>query len=574
MPAASLPSLAPATALALRAQAVVLLGEGRLAEAERTLQVVLRERPGDPEARYLLGVVALQAGNAAAALSLLLPAARANPANALAQYNAAMALVLANRFGEAAQLLRQALTLDPRLGPAWNNLGNILKAFGEIDQATQCYERAIALGPDDPIRQSHHLICVHYSAGFSHEQIFSLHQRWAERHAARHYPPRPPVPTNPDPRRALTIGLVSPSFNGKIVGQFLRGLLPQLHLQGLRLIAYSATRETDDITAAIRASVDRWHDITGLEDAAAAQLVAADGVDILIDLAGHAPGNRLLLFARQPAPIQVSWLDYFDTTGLAIIDYLITDARTTPIDSPQRFSEQLLRLPETRLCWTPPDFAPEVAPAPSTNRGYITFGSFNRADKLNPELLGLWARILERVPDARLLLKGEAFAMTEVRRHFTERFAALGVSSERVEWRGASSHAELLGEYGALDIALDTTPYNGGATTCDALWMGVPVIALRAERMIARQSAAMLDCVGLSELVADTPEQYLEIAVALAGDRARLARMRADLRANMARSALCDTARFARDFAAALRQIWQQRCAEADSKEEYTDGKT
>ncbi len=553
-------ALVPATILALRAQAQADLSAGRLRRAEQALQVILRDLPNDTEARDMLGLVALQAGNANAAAPLLVAAAARQSESALAQYNAAVVFVVLQRFGEAERYLRRALDLDPGLGPAWNNLGNVLKAFGEVDEAYACFERAVELSPGDAVRQSHHLICAHYCRNISHEQIFKRHLRWAESYASQYYPRSTKAIRNPDPNRVINVGLVSPSFNGKIVGHFLRGVLPALRGSGLRIFVYSATAVPDAVTAALRQSVDSWRDITNLDDAAALRLIESDHIDCLIDLAGHAPGNRLLLFARKPAPIQITWLDYFDTTGVATIDYLITDPRTTPPRSPQRFSESLLYLPETRLCWTPPDFAPEVAVSPYQNNGYVTFGSFNRADKLNPELLALWAEILRQVSDARLVLKGVAFVMPEVRAHLGERFVALGVSLERIEWRGPSSHEQLLADYAGIDLALDTSPYNGGATTCDALWMGVPVVAWREERMISRQSAAMLDCIGFGELVADSSDQYVKLAVNLASDPAHLAALRAGLRPAMARSALCDAQRFARDFAAVLREVWRKHC--------------
>jgi len=555
--------LAPTTILALRAQAQADLSAGRLRQAEQALQLILRDAPNDIAAGYALGLVALQAGNAGAAATLLIGAAAQQPGNPEVQYNAAVALVMLQRFAEAERYLRRALELNPQLGPAWNNLGNILKAFGEVDEAYACFERAAALSPGDAVRQSHQLICAHYSRRITHAQMFQLHLRWAEIYASAFYPRFARPMRDPDPERALNLGLVSPSFDGKIVGQFLRGVLPALRETGLRLHAYSATTETDSVTLALRENVHAWRDISRMDDDAASRLIESDQIDILVDLAGHAPGNRLLLFARKPAPIQIAWLDYFDTTGLATMDYLVTDRRTTPEDSPQQFSESLLRLPESRLCWTPPDFVPAVTLPPCQRNGYVTFGSFNRADKLNPELLVSWAEILRRVPGARLLLKGVAFAMPEVRAHFGERFAALGVSLERIEWRGPSNHEQLLAEYADVDLALDTSPYNGGATTCDALWMGVPVIARREERMISRQSAAMLDCVGLGDLVADSPDQYVALAAKLAGDPERLASLRAGLRPAMARSALCDASRFARDFATALREVWRSRCQES-----------
>ncbi len=552
--------LSPTTAHALRAQAAAQIGAGRFLEAERALRIVLAQYPGDAQALHLLGVLALQAGNAEAALAVLLPEARRQAANASVQYNAALALLRANRFSEAESLLRRALELDPELGPAWNNLGNILKAFGEIDPATHCFGKAMTLGPEDAVSQSHALVCAHYSETFTHGQLFEMHRRWAALFAAPHYPASAPLPARPDPDRALTVGFVSPSFNGRIVGQFLRGVLPHLAAHDLRLIAYSATTVGDAVTAELRGSFSLWRDIATSDDEQVARAIRADGVDILIDLAGHTPGNRLLVFARRPAAIQATWLDYFDTTGVLAIDYLITDPGTTPRETAQRFSETPLYLPQTRLCWAPPQFAPSVAPAPFRLRGEVTFGSFNRSDKLSPALLALWGEILRRLPASRLLLKCQAFGVGDVRRHFQERFAALGVSSERIELRGPSSHAQLLAEYGEVDVALDTHPYNGGATTCDALWMGVPVIALRGERMIARQSAAMMDCLGLDELVAGTPQQYVERAVALASDPSRLDAIRASLRSTMAASALTDGPRFASELAKALRQVWRERC--------------
>lgn len=560
--------LSPATILALRAQAQADLRAGRLRNAEHALQLVLRDLPYDEESLYLLGLVALQAGNGSVAADLLLPLAAKQTGSAAVQYNAALALVMRERFGEAARFFRRALDLDPGLAPAWHNLGNVLKTFGEVDQAYECFERAVALSPEDSVRQSHQLICSHYCRNLSHDQIYELHLRWAKTNAAQWYPRAKRIIHDPDPERLLRVGLVSPSFNKAVVGHFLHGVLPGLRFHRIKLFAYSAAAHEDEITSRLRESIDEWRNISQDDDDTAASRIVSDRIDLLVDLAGHVPGNRLLVFARKPAPVQVTWLDYFDTTGLATIDYLITDTRTTPAQTGQRFSERLIYLPESRLCWTPPEFAPDVAVPPSLHKGIVTFGSFNRAEKLHPDLLVLWAEILRRVPGSRLLLKNVAFAMPEIRRHFGERFSVLGVSPERIVWRGASDHEQLLAEYADIDIALDTSPYNGGATTCDALWMGVPVIALREERMIGRQSAAILDCIGLGELVAGTPSDYVNFAVELANDPARLKAVRTGLRPAMAGSPLCDPPRFARDLAEALRGVWRNRCQEVLSTEE------
>lgn len=284
-------------------------------------------------------------------------------------------------------------------------------------------------------------------------------------------------------------------------------------------------------------------------------------MDILVDLDGHSPTGRPRLFARKPAPVQVEWLDYFDTSGLATMDYILTDPYTTPADSPQRFSETPYRLPHTRFCYTPPEYVPPVAGPPCLTGRPFTFGSFNRQDKLNPTLLARWAEILLAAPGSRLLLKNRALEAAAVRASVLESFGKAGIGPDRLLLRGPSPHADMLAEYAEVDVALDTFPYNGGLTSCECLWMGVPIVALEAERMIGRQTAAMLRLLGLDDWVADSPADYVRLAVAKSREPAALAPLRAGLRERMAASPLCDAGRFAVDLETAYRTMWRRHCA-------------
>jgi predicted O-linked N-acetylglucosamine transferase (SPINDLY family) len=304
---------------------------------------------------------------------------------------------------------------------------------------------------------------------------------------------------------------------------------------------------------------DGWRDAQDDCDEALSRRIGDDRIDILIDLAGHAPGGRLLALARKPAPVIVTWLDYFDTTGLETVDYLIGDSIETPKDGSQQFTEQVVLLDPCRFCYTPPSYAPEVAPAPMARNGYITFGSFNRLSKLAEPVIALWAAVLRALPTSRLLLKNAAFADPRTHERFVELFARHQVAAERLELRLNSPHAQMLGEYADVDIALDPFPYNGGLTTCEALWMGVPVLTLLGNAMISRQSAAMLDAGGLSGWTAANEKEFVRRAADAAGSPQVLADLRAGMRAQLQTSALLDARAFGSRFGQALVSMWEEK---------------
>jgi predicted O-linked N-acetylglucosamine transferase (SPINDLY family) len=285
-----------------------------------------------------------------------------------------------------------------------------------------------------------------------------------------------------------------------------------------------------------------------------------DRIDLLVDLAGHTAGNRLPLFGRRVAPVQVTWMGYFDTSGLAEMDYLLADPVLVPADSRQPFREEVWRLPGSYLCYRPPDYVPPITPPPVEQAGHLTLGCFNNLTKVNREVVAVWGEILRRLPDARLLLKNRTLADPQMRDRCQALFAAHGVSGERLDLRGPSTHPELLACYQEIDIALDPFPYSGGTTTCEALSMGVPVVTMVGANLVNRVSASFLTAVGLEALVADSPDSYADTVVALAAEPQLLAGLRQELRARMAASTLGDPARFERNLRAAYRAMWRRWC--------------
>ncbi len=541
-----------------------LQAAGRLPEAEAQVQAALRAAPTRAGAWLALGALAEQAGDLEVAAQCYERLVEHHPQ--LARGHLALGNVQVRRFAleEARRSYRCAAELDPDLPGVWLNLGNVEKYLGRFPEAVACYRRDVARVAEPRERARRHsnlLFALHYDETLDHEALYRAHLDWAEQHARRWYPSTQTWPNDRDPERPLRIGYLSGSFNGLILGHFLHGVLARHDPGYFRLYAYSSTRIEDEHTARLRAACARWVDLQDLDDVAAAERIRADGIDILIDLDGHSPTGRPLVLARKPAPVQVEWLDWFDTTGMETVDYLLTDPYTTPANSPQRFAETPWRLPHTRFCYAPPTYAPAVAPPPSLAGRPLTFGSFNRQDKLHPGLLARWAEILRALPGARLLLQNRALQAPAVRQVLHGAFARLGIESGRVELRGPSPHPELLAAYAEVDIALDSFPYNGGLTTCECLWMGVPIVALEAERMIGRQTGALLRLLGLEAWIAASPDEYVRLAVEHGGNPAGLAGLRTGLRPRMAGSPLCDAPRFVSDLEEAYRAMWRRYCA-------------
>ena len=354
----------------------------------------------------------------------------------------------------------------------------------------------------------------------------------------------------------IRIGYISPDLRTHPVGTLVRPLLTAYDRTRFAVYAYANGAE-DTLSQEFRTAVDVWRNISGMTAAEAAARVHADEIDILVDLAGHTQNNLLPVLAHSPAPVQVTGIGYFNTTGLPAIDYMISDVHVDPIGAEDdSFIEEMIRLPHSHFCYTLPDDLPTVAPPPMVRRDYVTFGSFNNFSKVTDEVLCLWKKLLDTVPNARLLLKSKLFGSTEGREIAAERFARCGIPTERVEMRGFGPNH--LTAYGDMDIALDTFPYTGGITTCEALAMGVPVVTMRGASHGARFGESLLINANLPELIARTPEDYVEIAATLASSPDTLAALRTNLRAILERSPLTDARLYVRDVEAAYTEIWKR----------------
>jgi len=500
----------------------------------------------------------LNNGDNSRATELFKAALNVSPRDLQALYFCGRSLGNAGRFTEAMPYLQKAIRENPGFAEGYNFLGTILHVMGRDDEAAELALKAVQIDRNNPQLHSHQLVCALSNSRYSAIELFGFHKEWAARHASRYYF-NGPYANIPDPERKIRLGYVSPRFNRDIVGYFFKSVFDHHSRKDFEMFCYSNTRARDDFTDYF-ARGSRWRDIANLSDEETVKCIRGDEIDILVDISGHTPNNRLLVFARKPAPVQVTWLDYFDTTGLETMDYLVSDPVSTPRDGAQLYVEQVVRMPHTRLCWTPPEFAPAVSCAPALKQGFITFGSFNRPEKMTAKVLSLWVRILREVAGSRLLLKNRNFNVQDIRNHFLAAFTREGIAPDRIEMRDESPHQTLLQEYGDVDIALDTFPYNGGATTCDALLMGVPVITLLGDRMISRQSASILSSSGLADFIAEDEESYVHMAVEWSHSTDLLVEMRSQIRERLVSSPVCDARKFTGALERIFRDIWRRWC--------------
>jgi predicted O-linked N-acetylglucosamine transferase (SPINDLY family) len=535
----------------------ILLTQGKPGEALASFQRALTFEPNYAEAFSNLGNAFLKQGRFDEAAAAQTRALTLKPHFAEAHNNLGNVLAAQGKQQEAVASFERALNVDPKFAEAYGNLGNAFREQGRLEEAQASYKSALALKPNDVHAQSNLLMSLYYTPGCSAAAILDQARRFAK-DAPRF---STSFDNDPDPHRRLRIGYVSGDFRFHPVGYFLAPVLGNHDRTKVEIFCYANSSQTDDMTERLRSAADHWRTIVGMPDHQAARMIADDGIDILVDLAGHTALNRLAVFARKPAPVQVSWLGYWGTTGLAAMDYLVSDAVTTPVDEDGFYSEQVVRLPLSRFCYAPPDDAPILAPEPPMRRGKpVTFGSFNNLAKLGPDVIRLWADVLLAVPDARLLLKWGTLSDDGVRQRLTSAFEAAGLAPDRLILRGKSPHAAMLAEYDDVDIALDPFPFCGGLTSCEALWMGVPVVTLPHAGAPSRQTLGFLSVLGLTEWAAASPADYVRIGAALAADGERLAQLRGTLRRRMAASALCDGAAFTRNLETAYRDMWRRWC--------------
>jgi len=477
-----------------------------------------------------------------------------------AQVNVANAYATIGRTRKAISFYEQVLARHPDFAEVHSNLGNMYKDIGRAEESLAHYRRAVELKPSFLPGQSNLLMAYHYAASVDAEMAFREHQRIGLAIAGRADMP-PPPDVDRSPERQLRVAYLSPDFRAHPVAYFVEPLLRAHNREAVAVYAYHLSGTPDHVTARIRNSVDHWREVRRLSDDELEARLRADKIDILVELTGHTANNRLAVMARRPAPVQVSYLGYPDTTGIPAIGYRLTDAVADPPAADRLSTETLIRLPDGFHCYQPPSGAPSVGPLPATTAGHITFGSFNNLAKTNPEVLGLWAEILHAVPTSRLTLKSRCFNDEDTASFFTEGFAELGIDGERISLlTPVKSTAEHLAQYNAIDIALDTSPYNGTTTTCEALYMGVPVITLAGGHHVGRVGASLLNAYGLTELIAPDRAGYVALAAALANDRDRLSNLRAALRAKVKDAASSDPERFAQWVEAAYRDMWRRFC--------------
>ena len=541
------------------ANAVAALG--RASEATALYERALALRPDYAEAHYNLANLLADQGDLDAAIASYRRALALRPDHLSARNNLGGVLRRAGRLGEAITCYELVMAEHPDNAEAHSNLGRAFMLQGRLEEAGERYQRALALKPGYREALVNLVLWTNY-ADLEPQSAFDAHRRWGVM-VERGLPAAAPHANRRDPERRLRVGYVSPDFRDHSVAWFVAPLFASHDPAAVEIFSYADVPQPDAVTARLRGLSDHWISTVGMSDASLAERIRADGIDILVDLAGHGAAGLLTTFARRPAPVQVAWMGYVNTTGLQAMDYRLVDDITDPPGAEAFATETLVRLGGGFACFEPMQGAPEPAPPPSLRSGMVTFGSFSSPPKLGERVLDAWSAILTRTPNSRLILKGAAFSDQGARAQLLGRFARRGVSADRIElvsWiPSAAGHLAL---YNSVDVALDPFPYNGYTTTCEALWMGLPVVALLGDRHGARVSASFLTRVGLRDLIADDLTAYVDIAVAVASDRARLAELRRTLRARMAASPLCDAKGFAREVEQAYRVMWRRWCAE------------
>jgi predicted O-linked N-acetylglucosamine transferase (SPINDLY family) len=589
--------LAPASAEVTYNLGALLKLRGRMDEARQFMQASLELKGEDAETLFNIGNMYYELGRYDEAAERFRQVLRVAPDHVNAHVNLGATMQLRYRLDEALAHYQRALELAPEMGILHNNIGAVYKEMGDFDTAAEHFRQAIAVNPDkaqpysnlgnlvkdegrleeaivnyrkateiEPnFRDSYHnlLLTLNYPEHVNREEIFAAHRAFADRF--EHPDTWPAHYSNPpEPERRLRIGYLSPDFRRHSVSFFVEPLIRRHDRERFEVFCYANNANDDDMTAHLKGLADGWRSLFGVADAEIARMVQEDRIDIFVDLAGHTGNGRMHVFSRKPAPVQVTYIGYPNTTGLKAMDYRLTDAIADPPgDSDAFYSEKLVRLPNTFLCYRPHPSCPDAAPRPPClDSGKVTFGSFNILTKVTPTVIATWAEVLQAVPDSRLFIKAAGLNQTRTREFVLQNFAEHGIGEDRLELmakdRGYEHH---MARYQGVDICLDPFPYNGTTTTFDALWMGVPVITLSGDRHAARVGHSILANLGLEDLVAHSHSQYVDIATRLAADRDRLAELRTSLRERMRASPLMDEEALTRNVEAAYRTMWRDWCA-------------
>ncbi|HEY8749214.1 MAG TPA: tetratricopeptide repeat protein [Tepidisphaeraceae bacterium] len=588
--------MTPPTVHPIYEQAVRNHRAGQLAQAESLYRQVLESAPGHADAMHMLGILAHQAGNSPDAVELLGRAVEINPHNADYHCNFAIALARKGEIDRAIDELEIAIRLKPGAAQAHNNLANLLRRRGQTDQAIEHYHKALDIRPnyasalanlgnaqmdggqvDEAIASFRKaeslgnaaaagslLYALHFHPQSTPRSLRDEHVRWNRIYALPLAPKRNEYTNNTDPDRPLRVGYVSPDFRLHPVGRFLLPLFEHHDRERFKIYCYSDVHRPDAITERLSRDAHGWRETCAIGDEQLAIAVRQDQIDILVDLTMHMAGNRLGVFARKPAPLQVTYLAYCSTTGLTAMDYRLTDPYLDPppgnggafLRDDSVYSEKSVRLPGCYWCYAPWQESPEVTPPPMLKSGRVTFGCLNNFCKVTRPTLEAWRLLMHDVPDSRLIIHAHEGLHRQRVREF---FAGGQIDPSRIEFVSSAPLLEYLRIYQRIDIALDPFPYGGGTTTCDALWMGVVVVSLAGEIAVSRGGLSILSQLGLERWVGNDPESYVRIAGTLARDVDQLTQLRASLRDTMRRSSLMDAEGFVRGVEAAFRQMWRAR---------------
>ena len=535
---------------------VMLQKLGRLDEAEISLRQAIELKPDLADAYNNLGITLKEMGRLDEAEINLRQAIELKPDLAGAHSNLGVTLKEMGRLDEAEISLRQAIELKPDLAGAHNNLGATLKEMGRLDEAETSYTQAIVLKPD--YAEAHSNLLFLYS-GFMYESSHYLKKaREYGQQIAKSVASKYSTWLCVGNTKILRVGMVSGDLKNHPVGYFLEEFLNQLGKFDFELYAYTTKSNEDDLTLRIKPGFTRWKSLVGISDVDAADRIYNDGIHILIDLSGHTAQNRLPIFAWKPAPVQISWLGYFASTGVAEIDYILGDPYVTPTEEANHFNEKIWQLPESYICFTEPEVDIDVVSLPALDKKRITFGCFNKIARITDPVVRVWSEILHAVPTAVLFLKDKYFDVKSVRDSFYDRFKVNGIQKDRLILEGKSPRSKYLAAYNRVDIALSPFPYGGGTTSAEGLWMGVPVITMQGNHFLSHLGESIAHNTGLSDWIAVDEEDYVAKAIALSTDLEGLEKLRLRLRAQVLSRPLFDAERFANHFKNALRGMWKR----------------
>lgn len=545
---------------------------GENAASEAVCRTALQHSPDSTDLLNELGMTLLRANRLDESACCFERVLALDPANVLALHNLGAAHQLLKNFSAAERAYRHALEIAPNNLAILSNLGLLLAEMGHVDEAIALFDRIMASTTDPKAfaeALSNKAFSRNYSSTPGAAEIAFLDAKGYGDYVAGLAKPYSAWNTTPVADRCLRVGLVSGDLRRHPVAFFLERVLAELVRRAkgrIETYAYATLPIMDDYSDRIKSCCAMWREVSALSDESFAGLIHDDRIDILIDLSGHTSHNRLPVFAWKAAPVQVSWLGYFATTGVRQIDYLIADPWTLPKSEEAFFTERIWRLPETRLCFSPPQESAEVGPLPALNEGIVTFGCFNSAAKLGDDVLDVWARILRQTPRSRLLLKSRQMDDESIRSRMATRFCERGVLLDQLLFEGWSSRADYLAAYGRVDIGLDPFPFPGGTTTAESLWMGVPVLTLAGARFLSRQGVGLMANAGLHSWIAENKDQYWSKATAFASNWENLAELRGSLRQKVAKSPIFDADRFAMHLEDALRAMWKEWCATNSSE--------